>query len=51
MRKHQPCRVCGNKHTNPASSTLCSECGPKERLENLRIKEEIKQMNKLIEES
>lgn len=26
-----PCRVCGEEHTNPASSSICRPCGMKER--------------------
>lgn len=26
-----PCRVCGSKHNNPASSSICSPCGQAER--------------------
>lgn len=26
-----PCRVCGSKHSNPASSSICSPCGQAER--------------------
>lgn len=26
-RNWKPCRQCGNNHSNPASSSLCSDCG------------------------
>jgi ribosomal protein L37E len=31
-RVHVPCRVCGNKHTNRASSSICSPCGIQQQL-------------------
>lgn len=30
-----PCRVCGVEHTNPASSSICAECGAAERAARL----------------
>ncbi len=50
MRNHQPCRVCGNKHTNPASSSLCPDCGHKEYINNLQIKAEIEELEAGIRE-
>ena len=34
-RNHVPCRECGCIHQNPASSSLCSSCGAKERIKNI----------------
>jgi SMC interacting uncharacterized protein involved in chromosome segregation len=34
-RKHQPCRVCGADHINPASSSICVSCGIQQQKENL----------------
>ena len=41
-RNHVACRECGNEHTNPASSSLCEECGPACAMRNrvARVKRE-----------
>lgn len=39
MRHWQPCRVCGRRHTNPASSSICPECGTAERAEREKVVE------------
>jgi hypothetical protein len=33
-RHHFPCRVCKRPHTNPASSSICSDCGREESFQN-----------------
>ena len=38
-RTHTPCRVCGNHHSNPRSSTICPPCGAVEGAENAAEKE------------
>ena len=38
-RSHMPCRVCGNHHTNPRSSSICTTCGAAEAAENAAEKE------------
>lgn len=35
-RNWRPCRICGSRHTNPMSSTICQACGQAEREERLR---------------
>ena len=40
-RHYVPCRECGKTHTNPASSSICNECGPAYALCNMEIKREI----------
>jgi hypothetical protein len=35
-----PCRVCGAEHTNPASSSICAECGAAERAARLEAEHE-----------
>lgn len=40
-RQYVPCRRCGAIHRNPASSSLCNECGKLEALENLQHKAEM----------
>ena len=45
-RRHVPCRRCGSNHKNPASSSLCNQCGEVEYMENLRIKEEIAELER-----
>lgn len=49
-RHYTPCRLCKKVHTNPASSSLCNECGPIVRLENLKLKEEMAEHDRLISE-
>lgn len=39
-RNWWPCRVCGAQHTNPQSSSICPECGIKERNRNLELEQE-----------
>lgn len=46
-RHHVPCRNCGNEHLNPASSSLCDNCGPAERIDNLKRKAEIKELERV----
>jgi ribosomal protein L37E len=50
-RRHVPCRVCGKQHTNPASSSICNECGPAYALANRELKEEMKALDKEYEEN
>lgn len=40
MRNHSPCRECGCKHTNPASSTLCCDCGALVGMRNQKERQE-----------
>lgn len=35
-----PCRVCGNAHQNPRSSSICPPCGQVEREANARARDE-----------
>ena len=49
MRNYKPCRVCGNFHTNPASSSICSGCGLTEYLKNLELKQEIQKVEEAYE--
>jgi len=49
MRNYKPCRVCGNFHTNPASSSICSGCGLTEYLKNLELKQEIQKAEEAYE--
>ena len=46
-RHYVPCRRCGKTHQNPASSSLCEECGPIERLENIQRNAEIEEMGRI----
>ena len=39
-RNWSPCRVCGEEHTNPASSSICAECGAAERAARLEAEHE-----------
>lgn len=39
-RHYVPCRECGNEHRNPASSSICNECGPAYAIRNLEVKAE-----------
>lgn len=45
-RHYVPCRRCGCNHKNPASSSLCNKCGEIEYMDNLRIKEEIAELER-----
>jgi len=45
-RHYFACRRCGCSHKNPASSSICTDCGPIEALENLKRKEQIAEMEK-----
>ena len=39
MRRHwSPCRVCGEEHTNPMSSSICPPCGIAESEANERAR-------------
>lgn len=38
-RTYVPCRVCGQAHTNPRSSSICPDCG-RNQAENGRIARE-----------
>ena len=42
-RHYVPCWICGNEHTNPASSSTCDDCGPKYARENRERKQAIKE--------
>lgn len=46
-RRYVPCRNCGNEHSNPSSSSICNECGLDERLENIKRKAEIKELERI----
>ena len=48
-RHHFPCRVCNKKHTNPASSSVCNECGPAVALKNRRLKAEMEALERELE--
>jgi ribosomal protein L37E len=50
-RRHVPCRECGKQHTNPASSSICNECGPAYALANRELKDEIDAELKALNES
>ncbi len=39
-RRYVPCRECGKKHNNPASSSICDDCGPKYALHSRIAKQE-----------
>jgi hypothetical protein len=41
-RHYFPCRCCGASHTNPASSSICNDCGTLEAIRNLENKEAIR---------
>jgi ribosomal protein L37E len=50
-RHHVPCRVCGKAHTNPASSTMCVECGAVYYANKLAKKHEERIADKADEQS
>ena len=39
IRTHMPCRNCGNHHSNPMSSSICTPCGAAESADNAAEKE------------
>ena len=39
-RHYEPCRECGAQHTNPASSSICNDCGPAYAAKNQSEKEQ-----------
>lgn len=38
-RDWMPCRSCGKNHTNPSSSSICPDCGAREREAGQRARE------------
>jgi ribosomal protein L37E len=50
-RRHVLCRVCGLEHKNPASSSMCSDCGIGYAMENRKLKEEIRELEASIRET
>lgn len=49
-RTHIPCRICGNTHKNPASSSLCPDCGEKQ-LKYIKLLKESKESQNKKEQS
>lgn len=50
-RNHIPCRVCGRSHKNPASSSICPDCGAAERLANKIKKERVEQQQEMDDQA
>ena len=47
-RRHVPCRECGKEHQNPASSSICNECGPAYAIKNAEAKREMEETEEFM---